>query len=180
MIVVVCISRECARHTTVLAIVLCKLRIARSLHFSAEFPPGTLHEVLADIAFCSRECRFSHPTASMRITFMPSHAGHLIEPEELFRRLPIDQHIEHLHLQRSSHGLAQATNGKRRSNRSNKKGAVAPQAAKGQYGQEAAMKVSEVMTRDVRVANPEDTLRQAAQTMASLDAGVLPVGEQDH
>jgi CBS domain-containing protein len=42
------------------------------------------------------------------------------------------------------------------------------------------MKVSEAMTRDVRVASPEETIRQAARTMASLDAGVLPVGENDH
>src|SRR3954462_14972435 len=46
--------------------------------------------------------------------------------------------------------------------------------------QEVAMKVSEAMTRDVRVASPGDTIRQAAKTMASLDAGVLPVGENDH
>src|SRR2546430_17347008 len=46
--------------------------------------------------------------------------------------------------------------------------------------QEVAMKVSEAMTRDVRVANPEETIRQAAKTMATLDAGVLPVGENDH
>src|SRR2546425_10830707 len=43
-----------------------------------------------------------------------------------------------------------------------------------------AMKVSEAMTRDVRVASPEETVQQAAQTMASLDAGALPVGEKDH
>ena len=42
------------------------------------------------------------------------------------------------------------------------------------------MKVSEAMTRDVRVASPEETIRQAAKTMANLDAGVLPVGENDH
>ena len=42
------------------------------------------------------------------------------------------------------------------------------------------MKVSEAMTRDVRVASPEETVQKAAQTMASLDAGVLPVGEKDH
>jgi CBS domain-containing protein len=41
------------------------------------------------------------------------------------------------------------------------------------------MKVSEAMTRDVRVTSPEETVQQAAQTMASLDAGVLPVGEKD-
>ena len=41
------------------------------------------------------------------------------------------------------------------------------------------MKVSEAMTRDVRVANPEDTVQQAARLMASLDAGVLPVGTDD-
>ena len=42
------------------------------------------------------------------------------------------------------------------------------------------MKVSEAMTRDVRVASPDETIRQAAKTMASLDAGALPVGENDH
>jgi CBS domain-containing protein len=41
------------------------------------------------------------------------------------------------------------------------------------------MKVSEAMTRDVRVANPSETIRQAAQTMAEIDAGVIPVGEND-
>ena len=42
------------------------------------------------------------------------------------------------------------------------------------------MKVGEVMTADVRIANPEETIQQAARTMADLDAGVLPVGERDH
>jgi CBS domain-containing protein len=42
------------------------------------------------------------------------------------------------------------------------------------------MKVSEAMTKDVRVANPEETIQQAARIMASLDAGALPVGEKDH
>jgi CBS domain-containing protein len=46
--------------------------------------------------------------------------------------------------------------------------------------QEVAMKVSEAMTRDVRVASPEQTVQKAAQTMADLDAGALPVGEKDH
>jgi CBS domain-containing protein len=41
------------------------------------------------------------------------------------------------------------------------------------------MKVGEAMTKDVRVANPDDTIRKAARTMASIDAGVLPVGEND-
>jgi CBS domain-containing protein len=35
------------------------------------------------------------------------------------------------------------------------------------------------MTPDVRVANPDETIQQAARLMASLDAGVLPVGEND-
>jgi CBS domain-containing protein len=42
------------------------------------------------------------------------------------------------------------------------------------------MKVSEAMTRDVRVASPDETVQRAAQTMADLDAGILPVGEKDH
>lgn len=41
------------------------------------------------------------------------------------------------------------------------------------------MKVSETMSRDVRVASPDETVQAAAQMMADLDAGVLPVGEND-
>ena len=41
------------------------------------------------------------------------------------------------------------------------------------------MKVSQAMTRDVRVSSPDETIRKAAKTMAKLDAGVLPVGEND-
>jgi CBS domain-containing protein len=42
-----------------------------------------------------------------------------------------------------------------------------------------AMRVSEAMTRDVRVASPDQTIREAAMAMADLDAGVLPVGDND-
>jgi CBS domain-containing protein len=41
------------------------------------------------------------------------------------------------------------------------------------------MKVSDAMTQNVRVVDPDETVRQAALTMASIDAGVLPVGEND-
>jgi CBS domain-containing protein len=41
------------------------------------------------------------------------------------------------------------------------------------------MKVSEAMTRDVCVSSPDETIRKVAKTMAKLDAGVLPVGEND-
>lgn len=41
------------------------------------------------------------------------------------------------------------------------------------------MKINEVMTVDVEIANPDDTLRTAATMMADLDIGVLPVGEND-
>jgi CBS domain-containing protein len=40
--------------------------------------------------------------------------------------------------------------------------------------------VSEVMTTKVKVAALNQTIREAARMMADLDAGVLPVGEQDH
>jgi CBS domain-containing protein len=40
------------------------------------------------------------------------------------------------------------------------------------------MKVSEVMTRDVRLANPNETIADAARIMAEIDAGILPVGDQ--
>ena len=41
------------------------------------------------------------------------------------------------------------------------------------------MKVREAMTRDVRIASPSETIRQAARTMAEIDAGAIPVGEND-
>ena len=41
------------------------------------------------------------------------------------------------------------------------------------------MKVADCMTRDVRIGDPEMTLRDAACLMAECDAGVLPIGEND-
>lgn len=41
------------------------------------------------------------------------------------------------------------------------------------------MKVSEAMISDVRVVDPNQTLQEAAQIMAEIDAGILPVGEND-
>jgi CBS domain-containing protein len=41
------------------------------------------------------------------------------------------------------------------------------------------MKISEFMTRDVELANPDMSLRDAARLMARCDAGALPVGEND-
>lgn len=41
------------------------------------------------------------------------------------------------------------------------------------------MIIGEVMTRDVRIASPDDTLESAARLMADQDFGSLPVGEDD-
>ncbi len=41
------------------------------------------------------------------------------------------------------------------------------------------MRVSEAMTREVRVANPTQTIRDVARIMAEIDAGAVPVGEND-
>lgn len=41
------------------------------------------------------------------------------------------------------------------------------------------MNVSQCMSTDVRVCNPDATLRDAAMTMKEIDAGFLPVGEND-
>jgi CBS domain-containing protein len=41
------------------------------------------------------------------------------------------------------------------------------------------MQVSEAMTTDVKIANPNQTIRDAARLMAQIDVGVLPVGEND-
>lgn len=41
------------------------------------------------------------------------------------------------------------------------------------------MKVSEAMTRTVRIASPDQSIREVARIMAEVDTGVLPVGEND-
>jgi CBS domain-containing protein len=42
-----------------------------------------------------------------------------------------------------------------------------------------AGRVADVMSRDLRIASPEDTVQQAARAMREKDTGVLPVGEDD-
>jgi CBS domain-containing protein len=41
------------------------------------------------------------------------------------------------------------------------------------------MRVSEAMSRDVQIVDPDQTLQQAAAKMCELDVGALPVGEND-
>ena len=41
------------------------------------------------------------------------------------------------------------------------------------------MKVSEIMTRDVRLLSPDQTIREAASLMADIDVGSLPISEND-
>ena len=41
------------------------------------------------------------------------------------------------------------------------------------------MQVRELMTADVEIIRPDDTLQTAARMMADLEAGILPVGEND-
>jgi CBS domain-containing protein len=41
------------------------------------------------------------------------------------------------------------------------------------------MKVSDIMTRDVRLLKPDQTIREAANVMAEINAGALPVSEND-
>jgi CBS domain-containing protein len=45
--------------------------------------------------------------------------------------------------------------------------------------EEEFMKVSEVMTRDVRLIEPTQSIQEAARLMAELDAGIMPVREGD-
>jgi CBS domain-containing protein len=49
----------------------------------------------------------------------------------------------------------------------------------GGQAHEVAMRVSECMTREVQIVDPNDSLVGAAKAMATLDAGILPVGEND-
>lgn len=41
------------------------------------------------------------------------------------------------------------------------------------------MKISQIMSEEVTVCAPSDTIRQAARIMDDIDAGALPVGEND-
>ncbi|HZE62144.1 MAG TPA: CBS domain-containing protein [Burkholderiales bacterium] len=41
------------------------------------------------------------------------------------------------------------------------------------------MRVSEAMTREVRIASPGQSIRDAAKMMAESDAGAVPVGDND-
>jgi CBS domain-containing protein len=41
------------------------------------------------------------------------------------------------------------------------------------------MQVKEAMSSEVKIANPNQTIRDAARLMAQLDCGCLPVGEDD-
>jgi CBS domain-containing protein len=41
------------------------------------------------------------------------------------------------------------------------------------------MRISEAMTRDVRICTPSQTIREVARTMGEIDAGAMPVGEND-
>jgi CBS domain-containing protein len=51
--------------------------------------------------------------------------------------------------------------------------------AKRHTQREIIMRVSNCMTKDVQIADPDQTLRDAALSMSRLDAGSLPVGEND-
>lgn len=41
------------------------------------------------------------------------------------------------------------------------------------------MKIRDAMTRDVRMVRPDQTIREAAQLMAQMDIGALPVQDND-
>ncbi len=41
------------------------------------------------------------------------------------------------------------------------------------------MQIAEIMTRDVQLASPQQTLQEAARLMAEIDVGAIPVAEKD-
>jgi len=41
------------------------------------------------------------------------------------------------------------------------------------------MQISEIMSRDVVIVAPGDSVQEVAQKMAEIDAGIIPVGEDD-
>ena len=42
------------------------------------------------------------------------------------------------------------------------------------------MRICDCMTSEVRIASPDQTIREAAKIMADIDAGVLPVGDPEN
>jgi CBS domain-containing protein len=38
------------------------------------------------------------------------------------------------------------------------------------------MRVSEAMTKNVKIANPDQSIKDAARLMVEIDAGILPIG----
>jgi CBS domain-containing protein len=48
-----------------------------------------------------------------------------------------------------------------------------------QYPWRNSMHISEVMSTDVKIANPKQSIQDAARMMAEIDAGAIPVGEGD-
>jgi CBS domain-containing protein len=46
-------------------------------------------------------------------------------------------------------------------------------------GQERAMNISNVMSRNVQVARPSDTVADVARRMSEIDSGVIPIVEND-
>lgn len=52
--------------------------------------------------------------------------------------------------------------------------------AEGDGGRQGGLgTVADLMSKDVKLASPEDTVQQAARAMSEQDTGVLPVGEND-
>jgi CBS domain-containing protein len=41
------------------------------------------------------------------------------------------------------------------------------------------MRIKDIMTRDVELTSPDETIRSAAQKMLECDCGILPVGKED-
>ncbi len=41
------------------------------------------------------------------------------------------------------------------------------------------MQISEIMSRDVAIAAPGDSVQKVAQKMVEIDAGIIPVGDKD-
>jgi CBS domain-containing protein len=56
---------------------------------------------------------------------------------------------------------------------------IVKQAAKSYRQGETAMQVSEAMSNDVKIADPGQSIRDAARMMVEMDVGVLPVREGD-
>jgi CBS domain-containing protein len=91
--------------------------------------------------------------------------------------MPIDPDVGLHHTPRS--GTANRSKNTQERRNSREQAAFPPHTRVSAIGKEEIMQVREAMSDDVRIASPNQSIRDAAILMAKIDAGSLPVGDND-